>query len=340
MTPGERLSDYDYNLPEDLIAQTPLEDRASSRLLHLDKTTGEIQDRTFRDILHLLHPDDLLVWNDTRVTALRLFGQKPTGGAVETLLLQETAPRTFSALVKPGKRLKPGAKIEFPGGLLAEVLRDLEEPVKEIRFEETPDLNARLREFGQVPLPPYIHEALSDPERYQTVYAHAGGSAAAPTAGLHFTPDLIQALKEKGIQMAHVTLDVSLDTFRPVMIENLEEHQMHGEVCRIPEETAAKIDLCRGRVIAVGTTTARTLESFATKQRRVEAGEKRTRIFIRPGYQWQIVDGLFTNFHMPKTTMLMMISALAGRSNIMRAYAHAIQHRYRFLSFGDSMLIL
>lgn len=336
----DQLSHYDYQLPDELIAQTPLEDRASSRLLHLGKPTGEIHDRVFRDVLGLLQPDDLLVWNDTRVTALRLFGQKPTGGSVEALLLQETSPGAFTALVKPGKRLKPGAKIEFSGGLVAEVTRDLEEPIKELRFEPVPNLNERLREFGQVPLPPYIHEVLADPERYQTVYAQSGGSAAAPTAGLHFTPEIIQSLKEKGVGMARVTLDVSLDTFRPVMVESLDEHKMHGEICRIPEETAQAISECKGRIIAVGTTTARTLESFAVERRRVEAGEMRTSIFIRPGYEWRILDGLFTNFHMPKTTMLMMISALAGNQNIVRAYDHAIQHRYRFLSFGDSMLIL
>lgn len=336
----DQLSDYDYHLPEELIAQTPLEDRASSRLLYLNKATGEIRDRVFRDVLDLLQPEDLLVWNDTRVTALRLFGQKPTGGAVEALLLQETAPQTFTALVKPGKRLRPGAKIEFAGGLLAEVTQELEEPIKELRFEPVQNLNEQLREFGQVPLPPYIHETLADPERYQTVYAQSGGSAAAPTAGLHFTPEIIQSLKEKRVGMARVTLDVSLDTFRPVMVESLDEHKMHGEVCRIPDETAEAISECKGRIIAVGTTTARTLESFAVGKRKVETGEKRTSIFIRPGYEWQILDGMFTNFHMPKTTMLMMISALAGNQNIVRAYAHAIQHRYRFLSFGDSMLIL
>lgn len=336
----EQLSDYDYQLPEELIAQTPLEDRSSSRLLHLDRASGGIQDRTFRDVLDILNPDDLLVWNNTRVTALRLFGQKPTGGAVEALLLQELSPGSFTALLKPGKRLRPGAKIEFAGGLVAEVIRELDEPIKEIRFEPVASLNERLREFGLVPLPPYIHESLADPERYQTVYARSGGSAAAPTAGLHFTPDLIEEIRLKGVQMAHVTLDVSLDTFRPVMVENLDEHRMHGEVCRVPEETAQKVSECKGRVIAVGTTTARTLESFAIGEGNLDAGEKRTSIFIRPGYDWQIVNGMFTNFHMPKTTMLMMISALAGRQNIVRAYAHAVQHRYRFLSFGDSMLIL
>lgn len=336
----DRLSDYDYDLPEELIAQTPLADRAASKLLWLDRATGEIKDHAFREVPSILREGDLLVWNDTRVTALRLHGQKPTGAAVEALLLRKTGPGVYSALVKPGKRLKPGSTIEFEDGLVATVSRELDEPVKELRFDPLPDLEERLRRAGQVPLPPYIHQKLVDPERYQTVYAHSGGSAAAPTAGLHFTPELIQQLKGQGIQMANVTLDVSLDTFRPVTSENLEEHKMHGEICRISEETALAVANCKGRIIAVGTTTARTLESFATGPKNVQAGEKATTIFIRPGYKWQIVDGMFTNFHMPKTTMMMMISALAGRSKVMEAYHHATQHGYRFLSFGDSMLIL
>jgi S-adenosylmethionine:tRNA ribosyltransferase-isomerase len=336
----DRLSDYDYNLPEELIAQTPLEDRASSKLLWLHKQSGQIEDKTFRDVTDILREGDLLVWNDTRVTALRLFGRKPTGAAVETLLLRETGPNTFAALVKPGKRLKPGAVIEFAGGLTATVTQELAEPLKEIRFDAVPNLRDRLQDHGQVPLPTYIHEKLADPERYQTVYSRTGGSAAAPTAGLHFTPEVISKLNEKGIQMAKVSLDVSLDTFRPVTSENLDEHKMHGETCRLPQETADAIRNCKGRIIAVGTTTARTLESFAIGSREVRAGEMDTSIFIRPGYQWKVVEGMFTNFHMPKTTMLMMIGAMAGSPNIVRAYAHAIQYRYRFLSFGDSMLIL
>jgi S-adenosylmethionine:tRNA ribosyltransferase-isomerase len=323
-----------------LIAQTPLEDRGSSRLLHLDKVSGEVRDRTFRDVVNLLNPGDLLVWNDTRVTARRLFGKKPTGASVEALLLRETGAGKYEALLRPGKRLKPGAIIEFDGGLRALVVRELDEPIKEIEFQGTGILTQRLQEIGLVPLPPYIHSQIANPERYQTVYNKVGGSAAAPTAGLHFTEQIIADLVAKGVETASVTLDVSLDTFRPVMVENLQDHRMHGEVCRMPVETADKISRAKGRVIAVGTTSARTLEAFAIGKRRVETGEKSTSIFIQPGYDWQIVDGMFTNFHMPRTTMLMMISAMAGRQNIMRAYAHAIQHRYRFLSFGDSMLIL
>ncbi len=336
----ERLSDYDYHLPEELIAQKPLEDRSSSRLLHLDLRTGGVKDGRFTDVVETLRPGDLLVWNSTRVTALRLFGQKPTGGSVEAMLVHQTGPDRFAAMLKPAKRLKPGARIHFEGGLEAEVAQHLEEPLKEIRFLASSDLPEKLAAFGRVPLPPYITHALDDPERYQTVYSKVGGSAAAPTAGLHFTPELIEKLTAKGISIAEVSLDVSLDTFRPVMVDDLEAHVMHGEVCRLPESTADLVNACRGRVIAVGTTSARTLESFAIEKGKVEPGEHRTSIFIRPGYEWKIVQGMFTNFHMPRTTMLMMISALAGKPNILKAYEHAIQQRYRFLSFGDSMLIL
>jgi len=336
----DRLSDYDYDLPEDLIAQTPLEDRAASRLLWLHPSTGVVEDRSFRDVLEILEPGDLIVTNDTRVTALRLFGQKPTGAAVEALLLKETAPGTFEALLKPGKRLKPGSRILFADGLSATVTRDLEEPVKEIAFDDTPSLQERLQAFGLVPLPPYIHHRIENPERYQTVYARVGGSAAAPTAGLHFTEEILSVLAAKGIETASVTLDVSLDTFRPVTAENLDDHKMHGESCSIDEKSAEKIKAAKGRIIAVGTTTVRTLESFAIGHRSVQAGTKQTSIFIRPGFRFKVIDGMFTNFHMPKTTMLLMISALASQENVMRAYEHAIQHRYRFLSFGDSMLIL
>lgn len=336
----DRLSDYDFHLPEELIAQSPLEDRAASRLLYLPRAEGSAENRAFRDVIDILKPGDLLITNNTRVTALRLFGQKPTGGAVEALLLREHETGVFSALLRPGKRLKQGARIEFSGGLAATVRRELDEPIKEIEFDPTPDLHERLREHGIVPLPPYIHLGLDDPGRYQTVYAEVGGSAAAPTAGLHFTPEILAALRAKGVEMASVTLDVSLDTFRPVTSENLEAHKMHGEICSVPEETAAKIDAAKGRIVAVGTTTVRTLESFAVGKRKVEAGTKSTAIFIRPGYEFLVIDGMFTNFHLPKTTMLMMIGALAGRDRVVAAYAHAVQHRYRFLSFGDAMLIL
>ena len=336
----ELLTDYDYHLPEELIAQSPLENRSNSKLLYLHKSNGKIEDRAFGDVIEILRPGDLLVLNNTRVTALRLLGRKPTGGAVEALLLKEIAPATFEAMLKPGKSLKPGARIEFAEDLAATVMEDLNEPLKRIKFDETVNLHERLHSFGKVPLPPYIHTNLQNPERYQTVYATSGGSAAAPTAGLHFTEEIFKRLTQKGIDIAHVTLDVSLDTFRPVVANILDEHKMHGETCAVSPSTADKINKASGRIVAVGTTTVRTLESFAIGDRRVESGSKSTSIFIRPGYGFRVVDGMFTNFHMPKTTMLMMISALAGREKIFEAYEHAIRYRYRFLSFGDSMLIL
>lgn len=332
-----RLSDFDYDLPEELIAQTPLEDRAASRLLVLDKETGEIQHKTFRDMTEFLHPGDLLVMNDTRVTALRLFGERTTGGKVEALLLSGKNGR-YEALMKPGKKMKPGEKVEFEGGLSATVIEDLEAGKKLIEFAQE-DAQARLKRAGRVPLPPYVHDALQDPERYQTVYSETGGSAAAPTAGLHFTTTLLNELEVKGVKTAKVSLDVSIDTFRPVMTDDIEDHEMHGERCSLSEETATAINECKGRIIAVGTTTARTLESFASGLRKVTRGETDTKIFITPGYEFQVVDGMLTNFHMPRTTMLMMISALAGRENIMKAYRRAIEEEYRFLSFGDAMLI-
>ena len=290
--------------------------------------------------MDLLHIGDLLVMNDTRVSAVRLNGHKLTGAAVEALLLHETANHQFEALVKPGKRLRPGTVIDFGNRLVARVVEDLDDGVKLLEFEPIENLPEVLQEFGQVPLPPYIHASLADKERYQTVYNRAVGSAAAPTAGLHFTPQLLARLAENGVQIANVTLHVGLDTFRPVQVEDLNEHRMHGETCILPIETAKKINEATGRIIAVGTTTVRTLESFATGARTVESGRKDSRLFIRPGFQFQVIDGMFTNFHLPKTTMMMMISALAGKENIFSAYNEAVGERYRFLSFGDSMLIL
>lgn len=334
----ERLSDYDYDLPEELIAQTPLPDRSASRLLHL--STGSVTHRTFRDVVGLLHEGDLLVMNDTRVSAVRLLGEKSTGAAVEALLLDSPAPYLYRALMKPGRRLQPGSQLSFGDGLDAVVVRDLGEGQKEIRFEPQSDFSERLEARGTVPLPPYIHEKLEDKERYQTVYATYQGSAAAPTAGLHFTHEILAALSAKGVQMAKVTLHVSLDTFRPVQVEDPRDHRMHGERCVMSPETASAVSNSQGRIIAVGTTSVRTLESFAVGKRQVEPGEKNSNLFIYPGFDWKVVEGMFTNFHMPKTTMMMMISALAGRDAVMSAYAEAVQERYRFLSFGDSMLIL
>lgn len=336
----ERLSDYTYDLPEELIAQTPLEDRAASRLLHLERATGRVHHRMFRDGVDLLRGGDLLVLNDTRVSAVRLYGHKETGGAIETLLIKEEAPCLYEALVKPGKRLKVGARALFPGDLVATVLEDRPEGRKLLRFEEREDLKDRLSEHGLAPLPPYIHTPLADRERYQTVYSAHAGSAAAPTAGLHFTPEILRQLEARGVQTARVTLHVGLDTFRPITAEDPSQHPIHGERCGISQDSASKIAESSGRIIAVGTTSVRTLETFAVGDRRVETGERLSTLFIRPGYRFRIVDGMFTNFHMPHTTMLMMLSAMAGREAVMSAYAEAVRERYRFLSFGDSMLIL
>lgn len=334
------LSDFDYELPEELIAQEPLEDRSASRLLHVGRTSGIIQDRKFSDVVDLLQPGDLVIANDTRVSALRLFGQKPSGGQVEALLLSQTGPNEFVAMLKPGRRLKVGARVLFEEGLAAQVVDDIDGVQKKIVFEPASNLSECLSKVGVVPLPPYIHKPLQETERYQTVYASRNGSAAAPTAGLHFTPAIIDALKANDISFAKVTLDVSIDTFRPVQTDNTDLHQMHGEYCMISEETASAVETCKGRIIAVGTTTIRTLESFAKDWRRVEPGRKLTKLFIRPGFGFRIADGMFTNFHMPRTTMLMMISAFATPQIIKESYHHAIANRYRMLSFGDSMLIL
>jgi S-adenosylmethionine:tRNA ribosyltransferase-isomerase len=329
----DRLSDYDYELPESLIAQTPLEDRAASRLLHLDRQSGQVTHREFRDVTRLLRAGDTLVVNNTRVSAVRLYGHKPTGGTVEALLLEAVEPDLYLALVKPGKRLRPGSSVKF-GELTATVESDLDDGRKLLRITGDPAA------VGEVPLPPYIHARLADPERYQTVYAEPEGSAAAPTAGLHFTPEILAHLRELGVGIATVTLHVSIDTFRPISVENLSQHQMHGEWCEIVPEQASIINQTPGRIIAVGTTSVRTLESMAIGPRMVRSGHNITKIFIRPGYTYRVIDGMFTNFHLPKTSMLAMISALAGREAIFSAYEAAKAEEYRFLSFGDSMLIL
>lgn len=336
----DKLSDYDYHLPEELIAQSPLEDRAASRLLHLHRSTGTVAHRAFRDVVDLLEAGDLLVMNDTRVSAMRVFGQRPSGGKVELLLLRDVQPGVFEAMAKPAKKLGMGRIVEIEGGLVGEVVGIGDEGLRTVSFLGTPDWLEKLQAVGSTPLPHYIHEKLADAERYQTVYATHAGSSAAPTAGLHFTREILDALRAKGVQTATVTLDVGIDTFRPVMVEDLSEHRMHGETCRLSEKTADAIAQAKGRIIAVGTTSVRTLETFAVAPRRVEPGESRSELFIRPGFDWKVVEGMFTNFHLPKTTMLMMISALAGHQAIFRAYGEAVQQRYRFLSFGDSMLIL
>jgi S-adenosylmethionine:tRNA ribosyltransferase-isomerase len=339
----DRMSDYDYELPPDRIAQAPLDDRAASRMLHLDRVTGEIRHRHFRDIVDVLASGDTLVLNETRVTALRLFGEKPTGGKVELLMLRRVEDH-FEALVKPGRRLKPGQQVLLEGGLTAEIGEHLGGPTRAVRVSgkgmSGEEVDEYLRRVGRTPLPPYVHAALADPERYQTVFNRVGGSAAAPTAGLHFTSEVLQSLKNKGVSVARIVLDVSMDTFRPVEVENLDEHAMHGERATLSAEAARAIESCRGRVVAVGTTVVRTLESFAVGPRKLSEGTMETRLFIRPGFRFQIVDGLLTNFHMPRTTMLVLVSSLAGRDRVLAAYRSALQGEYRFLSFGDAMLVI
>ena len=336
----ERISDYDYRLPDDLIAQEPLDDRSASRLLWLHRDTGVVEHRRFLDVRDILRPGDLLVANNTRVTAFRLHGYKPTGGQVEILALKNSAPLTYDCLARPGKRLSPGSQLEFEDGLTAQVVEELDHGLKRLKFNSAEALRSSTSAAKTVPLPPYITRQLKDAERYQTVYSDAPGSAAAPTAGLHFTQTLLEALTASGVQIAWVNLEVGLDTFRPVQVEDPSEHPIHGEMCEVPAETVRAVAEANGRIIAVGTTSVRTLETFAIGSRRLEAGRRESRLFIRPGYEFKIVDGMFTNFHMPRTTMMMMISALAGTAPVMAAYRQAVEQKYRFLSFGDSMLIL
>ncbi len=332
-------SEFDYDLPPGLIAQTPLPDRAASRLMHVSLQSGQIAHRTFRDITSLLMPGDLLVYNDTRVTARRLLGRKTSGAAAELLLLRQVGPNLFQCLAKPGRRLQNGAVVEFPEGLVAQV-ESVQEEFRMVSFLAPSNWQQVLDRVGLVPLPPYITTSLSDSERYQTVFADTPGSAAAPTAGLHFTQDLLESLRQTGVQTARVTLEVSLDTFRPMSVQDTGDHVMHGERCRVSPETAEAVNSAKGRVIGVGTTSVRTLESFATAPRRIGSGEKVTTVFIQPGHRFQAIDGMFTNFHMPRTTMMLMISALAGTQTIKTAYDSAVKEGYRFLSFGDSMLLL
>ncbi|MBS1704302.1 MAG: tRNA preQ1(34) S-adenosylmethionine ribosyltransferase-isomerase QueA [Armatimonadetes bacterium] len=333
-----RVSALDFDLPESLIAQTPLEDRSASRLLHIPLDGSQFEHRTFRDLPSQLREGDLLVMNNTRVSAVRLFGAKPSGGKVEVLVLRNLGePGTFEALVKPARRLKAGSSIEFDT-FSAQVEAELPGGKRMLRVALS-DLR-KIEDAGKVPLPPYIRTELKNAERYQTVYSRSPGSAAAPTAGLHFTQDLLAKIREIGVRTAEVTLDVGLDTFRPMAVDDPAEHVMHGETCQLDERAKDAIETCQGRIIAVGTTSARTLESFAIGRRRMSTGSKTTSIFITPGYNWQVVDGMLTNFHMPRTTMLLMVSALSGPERLMAAYAEAVRLRYRFLSFGDSMLVL
>jgi S-adenosylmethionine:tRNA ribosyltransferase-isomerase len=336
-----QASDFDYLLPEELIAQEPLEDRSASRLLHLNRATGEVSHRHFLNCVDLLQPGDLLVFNNTRVSALRLMGRRPTGGQVEALLFGPSGPAgRYRALCRPAKKLKLGSRVAFEGGLEATVAEEEEEGFRILYFGPDPSVPEALNAVGQSPLPPYIHRPLADRDRYQTVYSSQPGSAAAPTAGLHFTHAILESLKAKGVKTAEVTLDVGLDTFRPMTAERASDHVMHGERCQVTPEVVEAVENCQGRIIAVGTTSVRTLETFAIGGRKLRPGEEVSRIFISPGYEFKIVDGMFTNFHLPRTTMMLMISALAGREPVMEAYEEAVGLRYRFLSFGDSMLIL
>ena len=338
------VSDFDYELPEELIAQDPIEDRSSSRLLMLDRKTGAIEHHIFRDIIDALNPGDCLVINNTRVIPARLLGVKEdTGAAIEVLLLKRRDNDIWETLVKPGKKMKLGAVVSFGDGTLKGTVVDVvEEGNRLIQFSYEGIFEEILDQLGQMPLPPYITHRLEDKSRYQTVYAKYDGSAAAPTAGLHFTKELLAAIREKGINIAEVTLHVGLGTFRPVKADVVEEHHMHSEYYSVNPETADLINTTRkngGRIIAVGTTSCRTLESASTPDGVLHAGDGWTEIFIYPGYQFHVVDALITNFHLPKSTLMMLVSALAGRDHIMNAYAEAVKDRYRFFSFGDAMFI-
>ncbi len=339
-----KTSDFYYELPQELIAQDPLEDRSSSRLMKLDKKTGEIEHKIFRDIIEELNPGDCLVVNNTKVIPARLLGVKEdTGAHIEVLLLKRKADNVWETLVKPGKKARPGARIIFGDGLLkAEVVDVVDEGNRLIRFEFEGIFEEILDKLGQMPLPPYITHQLKDKNRYQTVYAKHDGSAAAPTAGLHFTPELLEQIRAKGVKLAHVTLHVGLGTFRPVKVEDVTKHHMHSEFYVVEEEQAHLINETKaagGRVICVGTTSCRTLESATDEHGILKAGSGWTEIFIYPGYRFKMMDALITNFHLPESTLLMLVSAFAGKEKIMKAYEEAVRERYRFFSFGDAMFI-
>lgn len=339
-----KTSEFYYELPEELIAQDPLPNRSDSRLLHLDRESGEITHGRFTDILSYLRPGDCLVINDTKVIPARLFGRKEgTDAHIEILLLKRRENDIWETLVKPGKKAKPGTKLIFGDGVLrGEVLEIVEEGNRLIQFTYDGIFEEILDELGEMPLPPYITHKLQDKNRYQTVYAKHDGSAAAPTAGLHFTQELLEKVKQKGVRIAHVTLHVGLGTFRPVKVEDVTDHHMHSEFYIVEEDQAKLINETRAsghRVISVGTTSCRTLESAADDDGILKAGSGWTDIFIYPGYRFKIIDGLITNFHLPESTLLMLVSALAGKENIMRAYEEAVREQYRFFSFGDSMYI-
>lgn len=339
-----KLSDFNYDLPEELIAQDPLEKRSDSRLMVVGREDGSIEHKHFYDILDYVNQGDCLVINDTKVIPARLMGVKEdTGASIEVLLLKRKEEKIWETLVKPGKKAKVGARISFGDGLLVgEVIDIVEEGNRLIRFEYEGIWEELLDKLGQMPLPPYITHALKDRNRYQTVYAKHDGSAAAPTAGLHFTEELLQQLKEKGVEIAHVTLHVGLGTFRPVKVDNILEHHMHSEFYMVEQEEADKINAAKARgnrVISVGTTSTRTLESVADENGIVKAGSGWTDIFIYPGYKFKVIDCLITNFHLPESTLLMLVSAFSTRENMLNAYEVAVKERYRFFSFGDAMFI-
>lgn len=338
------VKDFDFELPEELIAQDPLEKRDNSRLMVLDKDTGAVSHKVFYEITEELQSGDCLVINDTKVIPARLFGEKEdTHAQIEVLLLKRTEKDVWETLVKPGKKAKPGTVIVFEGGKLrGEVIDIVDEGNRLIRFSYEGIFEEVLDELGQMPLPPYITHQLKDKNRYQTVYAKYEGSAAAPTAGLHFTEELLEQLQQKGVKIARVTLHVGLGTFRPVKVENVLEHHMHSEFWQVSEETAAMVNETKaagGRVIAVGTTSCRTIESASTEDGVLHAGSGWTEIFIYPGYRFKVLDGLITNFHLPQSTLIMLVSALAGWENVLEAYKTAVNEKYRFFSFGDAMFI-
>ncbi|WP_412990019.1 tRNA preQ1(34) S-adenosylmethionine ribosyltransferase-isomerase QueA [Pediococcus siamensis] len=339
------VDDFDYNLPHELIAQTPIKERDESRLLVLDHKTGSLADKHFYDILDELQPGDAVVMNDSRVMPARIYGIKEeTGAHLEVLLLHNDSGDQWETLVKPAKRAKVGTVIDFGDGLLkATVVKELEHGGREIEFHYDGIFMEILEKLGETPLPPYIKEKLDDPERYQTVYARESGSAAAPTAGLHWTKELLQKVEDKGVKLVYLTLHVGLGTFRPVDEKNIEDHKMHSEFYRLSEEAAATLNEVRkngGRIIATGTTSIRTLETVGTKfNGEIKADSGWTDIFIKPGYEWKVVDAFITNFHLPKSTLVMLVAAFTGRDMILNAYQHAIDEKYRFFSFGDAMFI-
>ena len=339
-----KLEEFDYELPEELIAQVPIEKRDESRLMVLDRASKTIEHKTFKDIIEYLKPGDCLVRNNTKVIPARLYGKKDTGANVEFVLLKQIEGDIWETIVRPGNKLKPGTKVKFGDGLLtANILDILEGGTRKVEFEYEGIFNEILDKIGLMPLPPYIHESLKEKDRYQTVYAKYDGSAAAPTAGLHFTPELLKKIEEKGVKIANVTLHVGIGTFRPVKEENIEDHEMHTEHYYIKQEDADKINDTKkngGRIIAVGTTSCRVLETIADENTGlVKAVEGDTGIYIYPGYKYKCVDALITNFHLPKSTLLMLVSALADREFILNAYKEAVKEKYRFFSFGDAMFI-